>query len=430
MRLGKMIQRGTYMKKWRAVVGEPTLVVDSGFSYDELGWGPYQFPLLRRTVDGGIHASWHMSNDKLIDGKNFEGYRDGVTYDGGKTWVVPAPKGVPPYFNLPLNSGYYLSDLGGEGCFAVDWLNNYPKNRYADVPSYINNGYTGYLYSAEGVEEFPTHVTLTEIDPQTGDFKKFQGTVNWPNAPIDVFEKGDKTYITPISKLFALQKGAVIRYGDALLICIYGRGGDHLSGKAHKYSYLYSCFVLRSDDDGRTWELLSQVDMNDEAYERANHNYVDQTAITGGFCEPRMTVLPDGSLAMIMRTGSNMPSYITYSKDGGRSWTTPEWFDRVGVMPKLLTLGCGVTVAAYGRPDLFVRLTEDPSGKEWDAPISIELSCDPKTGRSGSCCYASVMALDDHSFMLFYSDFYYGHGEEKRTKVMLSRRVELLPEEA
>ncbi len=417
------------MKKWKAIVGEPKLVVDSGLSYDELGWGPYQFPLVLRTADGGIHAEWHMSNDKLINGKLFEGASTAVSYDGGETWTVPAPKGMVPVSSVALSNGFYLSSIGGRGCYAVDWLDRYADKRYEGVCEYKNNGYPGELYNAEGIAEFPTDVTMHKINPTTGVTETYTGQVHWKNGPIDAFTDGEKTYITPYSKLFGLQNGAVIKKGDALFICIYGRGGDSKTGKAHKYSHLYSSFVLRSDDEGKNWHFLSQVDLTDEAYEGANYNYPGRTVIPEGFGEPMMTVLPNGDFAMIMRTGSNMPSYITYSTDDCMTWSKPQWFDKVGVMPKLLTLGCGATVSTYGREGLFFRVTGDEAGREWDAPIQIELSRDPETGKSGSCYYARLLPLDDHSCLLYYSDFYHPNGQGKSTKVMQARRITLLPDD-
>lgn len=417
------------MKKWKVIVGEPNLVVDSGYTLDEIGWGPYQFPLVLNTADGGIYASWSMHHDKIINDVALDGPSNAVSYDGGKTWTSPAPQSALPISNVEMKDGFYLSGIGGRGCFEVDWLGKYPEKRYEGVPTYNNNGYLGYLYTMEGISEFPTDVTVNKINPKTGERQSVQGKVNWKNGPMDVFEDGEKRYITPFSKLFGLQNGAVIKKGDSLFICIYGRGGDSKTGKAQKYSHIFSCFILRSDDDGLTWDFLSQVDMNDNAYERANHNYPGQTVTTEGFCEPMMTVLPNGDFAMIMRTGSNMPSYITYSSDEGMTWTEPEWFDKVGVMPKLLTLGCGATVATYGRPGLYFRATSDPAGREWDDPIQIELSRDPETGRSNSCFYARLLPLDDNSCLLYYSDFHHPNGKGKSTKVMQARIITLVPDE-
>lgn len=420
------------MKKWNVIVGEPKLVVDSGYSYEELGWGPYQFPLLLRTVDGGIYASWEMHHDEIINNVTLPGAHDAVSYDDGETWVVPAPQGTLPISNVALQDGFYLSGIGGRGCFAVDWLAKYPDKRCEGVPSYLNNGYPGALYTMEGISEFPTDVTVRKINPATGECRSVQGNVIWKNGPMDVLEDGEKRYVTPFSKLFGLQNGAVVKKGDALFICIYGRGVDCKTGKAQKYSHLFSCFVFRSDDDGLTWHFLSQVAMNDRAYETARRGYLGRTqgVPVEGFCEPMMTVLPNGNFAMLMRTGHKMPSYITYSADDCKTWSEPAWFDRMGVMPKLLTLGCGATVAAYGRPGLYIRVAADPAAAEWEQPIQIALSRDPETGNCNSCSYARLLPLDDRSFLLVYSDFYHPNGQGKSTKVLQARRVTLVSEEA
>jgi hypothetical protein len=92
-------------------------------------------------------------------------------------------------------------------------------------------------------------------------------------------------------------------------------------------------------------------------------------------------------------------------------------------------LGCGATVATYGRPGLYFRATSDPAGREWDDPIQIELSRDPETGRSNSCFYARLLPLDDNSCLLYYSDFHHPNGKGKSTKVMQARIITLVPDE-
>ena len=93
-----------------------------------------------------------------------------------------------------------------------------------------------------------------------------------------------------------------------------------------------------------------------------------------------MSQLPDGSISILLRTGGNNPSYIARSTDGCKTWTKPKIFDSNGVLPQILTLKNGITLASYGRPILKVRATSDPSGIDWEEPIVLPLteSTDPR----------------------------------------------------
>lgn len=63
--------------------------------------------------------------------------------------------------------------------------------------------------------------------------------------------------------------------------------------------------------------------------------------------------MPDGSMLALLRSGP--PSYITRSMDQGRSWSKPQIFDKLGVLPQRLVLKSGVTLATYGRSWIFLR---------------------------------------------------------------------------
>ena len=101
---------------------------------------------------------------------------------------------------------------------------------------------------------------------------------------------------------------------------------------------------------------------------------------------------------------------ITRSVDGGKTWSAPEEFDFTGVWPALLTLKCGVTLATYGRPGLFLRATADPSCKVWEDPIEL-IHSNRQPNKPGSvvnmatCSYTDLIPIDDHTAGLAYSDF-------------------------
>jgi hypothetical protein len=99
------------------------------------------------------------------------------------------------------------------------------------------------------------------------------------------------------------------------------------------------------------------------------------------------------------------PFYIVRSHDRGVTWEEPELFDDRGVWPQLLSLECGVTLATYGRPGFFLRATQDPACVKWEDRI--ELIHTPQTGKAplNTCSYSDLIALDDRTAGLVYTDF-------------------------
>ena len=103
------------------------------------------------------------------------------------------------------------------------------------------------------------------------------------------------------------------------------------------------------------------------------------------------------------------------SSDEGRTWSKPVNFDKCGVLPQLRVLGCGVSLAGYGRPGVFLRASNDPSGLKWEAPIDLETE--------SSCCYTAILPLDDTHALFGYSDFRYPGPDGTLRKTILVRRV-------
>ena len=194
----------------------------------------------------------------------------------------------------------------------------------------------------------------------------------------------------------------------SLLLCTYGHGFSSLDGSLPSPRH-YHVWILRSDDCGRTWTLLSQIltppDIDSDA------------GPCEGFCEPMMTAAPDGSHVILMRTGGSRPSYIARSTDGCRSWSTPVRFDRCGVLANIVTLGCGVSLASYGRPGIRLRASGDPSAIRWEEPISV-LGED-----AASCCYTALLPLSSTEALLAYSDFKTPDSAGTPCKSILVRRV-------
>jgi hypothetical protein len=106
--------------------------------------------------------------------------------------------------------------------------------------------------------------------------------------------------------------------------------------------------VFRATDAGATWTLLSVV--------KADHE----------LSEAGLAQLPGGRLVMIFRPEGD----ITWSDDGGRTWTPPVSFGMRMFEPSLLTLPGGTLLClhgSYGAGGLRAILSRD-GGHTWLAP--------------------------------------------------------------
>ncbi|MBK8088873.1 MAG: exo-alpha-sialidase [Chitinophagaceae bacterium] len=115
--------------------------------------------------------------------------------------------------------------------------------------------------------------------------------------------------------------------------------------------YMMRTFIVTSKDKGRTWHYLSTV-----ATPRAGE------PIGEGFVEPAITLLKDGRLLCVMRTGHHYPLYASWSNDLGKTWTAPLYtgFDR-GCDPCLITLKDGRVALSWGRrfPEGWSKITRE-----------------------------------------------------------------------
>ena len=243
--------------------------------------------------------------------------------------------------------------------------------------------------------------------------------------PIGVTTTG---MVYPSTMSFSLsQRCGLLISDEKMYFSLYGHGfnSDASSHEEVMLPYMdkYCVYIFESDDCGRTWNYLSQIPTNEEVMLANPH--------AEGFCEPMMAKLPDGSISILLRTGSNNPSYIARSTDGCKTWTKPKIFDSNGVLPQILTLKNGITLASYGRPILKVRATSDPSGIDWEEPIVLPLteSTDPRENekpwgkRQQSCFYTGLLALSDHTALLVYSDFHYPNPEGIQVKSIMVRKI-------
>lgn len=385
---------------FKLVLGEPT-VVSQGKPGDQV-WGHYQFPDLCYTTEGNIRIRWDYGTD-TIEYDSIPGFK--ISTDQGQTWVDTEGYDTHDTTHL-MSNGKYFTGFTGKPAYMADYMDAYtPVTKW---------GSGNALYFLEDITETTdTAVTASEFDPTTGETTTFDVTINWPYAPM--VELQNKIY--PFTQIFSLcSRGIKIIDGD-MYLCMYFYGFDSTAASREdalmKYSHLYSTYVFKSTDCGRTWDYLSQISVDEDTYQRGME----------GLCEPMMEVMEDGSIVMLMRTGSLNPSYIARSTDNCLTWSEPKEFDFIGVLPQILRLPCGVTISAYGRPMMRINATSDPTGVKWGEPVEIPMTA----GLGTSCYYTDFLVLDDNTVLWAYSDFQYPNENGEAVKTILTRTITVVP---
>ena len=394
-------------KSFHLEIGEPVVVTQGAVG--DNAWGHNQFPGLAYTLDGNILATWCYSNDTIDD--YVDVYRKKVSTDGGLTWSDDESLcSIPDKFQM--SNGKYFAGFERANAHYTTWQNEYtPAMTWGS-----NNGYK--LFFAEDLpKNEDTTVWAYEYDAATGEKTKFECTVNWPHAPLTEFP-GSKIY--PMTQMFALSQDSIITIDGVMYLAMYFYGFNSYSTTREyavtNHSKYYSTYIFSSEDNGRTWNFLSQLTTLGNSIQ-----------FSEGLCEPNLNVMPDGSVMILMRSGGDSkPCYWARSKDNCKTWSIVKKFDEIGVLPQMVTLDCGVSIATYGRPYMRICATSDPTGRTWQDPQTFDLaSGEDQT----SCYYTDLLALDDTHALWIYSDFKYSNADGVPVKSIITRVITVVFDE-
>ncbi|MBR6426465.1 MAG: exo-alpha-sialidase [Clostridia bacterium] len=387
------------LNKFDIILGEPH-VVAHGPSFDEVGWywGPYQFPSLTLLEGGKILCSFSNRPDSST-AYEFDSDipNEYVSDDGGETWSIATGNELPA--DWQTHTGFYAKNR-----FQADYLDKY-------TPAYVTDDGNHKLYYAKDIPEFEQTCQCYSYD-KNGKMINWLGEFIWDMMPVVV----DDGLVMPLSSWAGLGSKPVTTSDGVMHFAMYSNGFNCDTGKVEN-GWHYNLYIFRSEDGGHFWEYESQI--------LTTREYTKNQTIEG-FCEPSMSVMPDGSVVMLIRTDAGTPSYLSRSTDNCRTWSDPVVFDKVGVLPQILTLDCGVTVASYGRPGIFVRATDDPRGLVWSDRVSLGIKgnlSNPDAWTWFSCSYTSLVPLDDHTALLAYADFQYPDEDGVKYKTILVRTV-------
>ncbi len=362
-------------------------------------WGPWQFPLLHRLEDGRLLLEFHKEADSAVAYGLPPG--QAVSQDEGASWQELPAGGLEAGLRLP--NGDRLRAFQKPSLPAADLA---LPAAWAHLPSSYDITYTYYRRAA----------LPPELRRGWWLRRQAAGSAAWQEEQAQVETPHDLVYATEnvfVFPYFEQDRLHVAPDGE-LLATLYGLPQVE---RDRTIVRRFLALLVASRDNGRTWRIKSAIPY-----------YPDPKAdrlwdARDGFTEPQIGFLPDGSLLALLRTSDGNgqgPLYATRSTDGGSSWELPRVFDQIGVWPQLLTLQNGVTLAAYGRPGLYVRAASDPAARRWGRRRTI---VPPRETGHDTCSYCDLLALSDHEALIAYSDFNVPDRAGRPCKSILARKI-------
>lgn len=394
------------------------VTVTSTSRLNPIPWGAIEFPEIGIHPDGRIFVSWHMAEDIMEDYGTDRGWA--VSKDGGETWEpfdIEEEPTVQAIMGTKLPNGeymhYYMPTNTVVDEVTYEQLSKLTIGNFSEMIGEANKILVKDM--PDGI--IPKGPRYCVSKNKATEMEILESQVNFPGLYSSILigrYDGTPQVVSPHTGL----RRPTVAPDGTLWQANYQREYDEETGMLKN---LFACYFFKSEDNGKSFELVSKIDsdmLDPEIYHLE------------GFCEPGLTFMPDGSMVVLMRTGSFSESYIARSTDGGKTWSTPVVFDYCGVEPQIHTFENGVTVASYGRPGLYIRATGDPAGMKWEDPVEIIAPAKGKdyaelevNQNNLSCFNTDMVPINDHECLVVYSHVIDHDGEGGGIKTIKVRKI-------
>ncbi len=423
---------------------ENEALVCTGGTWEELGWGPIQFPKLYQMKNGNIGMSVHGGEDTWDDLLGDSAVKWFVTEDCGKTWCKAEKSDVNMMGTLlpngdvlraQPNDPVYLKGIEFEestisGAYHMHVPSDDLTPKMSDDPTRLPEAITatsdifGRRYTVFWLDTLPDdliekRLRFTRIKDGEAESEDFYAPADWNHRTTFVYNhEGGLTadgQMLGQAGLYACRDIVVMPDGSLLIPHYRPYGTNPYTGV---YENTTNVYFLRSTDNGETWKLHGYIPYQpDDTKDRYAH-------LVEGFAEPCISLEDDGSMLCILRSNDAFhgalswgPIYLSRSYDGGKTWEKPEYFKDRGALPQLLHLKNGITLAVVTRPGIYIYASKD-GGRTWSDPLEVMTGDDrthlgntiperPHFHRwEGSCCNCTILPTADNRAILAFSDFY------------------------
>ncbi len=428
----------------KLVMGKEKVIVQ-GIRPEEELWGPYQFPTPYHTKDG-IVVSVHIAIDSINHIRQ-DTKRWFKSKDNGDSWEE-VDVSVSPECGLLLPNGdrLFFPQVGSVDVSDYEFTHMHYRTPGTDMEKKAEEGVIpiqdGLTFDMNGTiimgyraERLPESLSKKEWYslriPKGSDVPEEEYVkLDWPYLTRVIYIKDEE------KTMRSLFPHGRFRIGPDGAIWTSTYSGDgHINPENGLYSPYYSAEILRSEDNGHTFKLHAHMEYPADGSKEYPY-------LSGGFSDNDFEFMPDGSIvwflrsAWFARTGYEWsPMYMARSTDNGKTWSKPVPFAPTGIFPSMCKLTNGTTLMCYARPGIFVISSEDESGTKWSEPLEVMTPGDRSHLANipaekvkfhdwdGACNNPQILALDDNSALLFYSDFYYPDEFGVKRKSILCRKI-------
>jgi hypothetical protein len=372
-------------------------------------WGPWQFPAIQRLPDGRLQIGFHIGEDSATAYGTEPGVA--VSEDNGQTW-----KEVKAGEESASCAAKMVRLPNGDLLRAVQMKSRKLEEVAGKLPPPL-----GTWMAEAGTQE----VILYAGEKTPKEFAGWRfarltkGGTAWVEETAEVRIPGEVRIAT--SGVFTLPWMQRIQVAPDGTLWGINHGLRVVGGKVRTPLAVQ---LLHSTDGGRVWNLVGEIPYQPD--KKADKAWNTRE----GFTEPNIAFFPDRSILCLIRSTDGSiagPLYMSRSTDNGKTWSKPSVFDTLGVYPALLTLTNGVTLASYGRPGLYIRASGDPAGKLWGPRVTV---VQPGEWGKDTCSYSDMIAMDDHTALIVYSDYNYPDSQGVPRKTILVRKVTVSLESA
>lgn len=323
--------------------------VNSFFGYN--GW-----PTVCADEEGTLYAAWSgfRGNHVCPFGKTCLS----KSFDKGKTWSVP----------MIVNDTWLDDRDGGIVCLGgkkmmITWFTN-PAETY----------HTGRFSQAVWK---PAREIVDELYPKVPEF--CAGGGSYLRTSDDGGLTWGETVKMPVSAPhgpICCKDGSVLYLGTKRLTAAQGEDDEIVA--------------MRSNDGGKTWMELGHVPLPD---------------VKGiewfGVCEPHVIELQDGTLLGAVRVERpEFSTCLTWSSDGGMTWTPLEYLDVLGAPPHIMQHSSGALIITLGyrhKPYGQRAIVSWDGGRTWKDEYILR-----DDGPTHDLGYPSTVELPDHKLLTVY----------------------------
>jgi len=332
-----------------------------------------------------------------------------LTSDGGKTWEPSAwddglhGSGCPIY-----NGEFYMVHAGAgarvdkDGVFpaepikVIDFYDKWPVFKLSDVSQEVRD----YFYDMKAIR----------WTPETGRF--IEEKIAWPTDGIVVWCHDDTGAGLPGYWTRKAGVSEITCHEGELFATNYYTMYEADDGGPPK---AWDTQLYVSGDNGRSWARRANVTKLEDG--------------TGS--EASLAINQAGEFVAVMRSDF-IPGtlFFQYSKDKGYTWSTQYTAFGFGVCPRLKQLDNGIMVLSAGRNydigGTFMSFSPD-GGHSWTEPIvTLQETGKMETGNV-SCGYTHILPTGPDTFLYAYADKNHKGADGELYKSILVREITVKP---